>query len=732
MSGYTVNRQTGVAYTDEGPARYYGPKTPNYVNRNYDYTFIEIGGQFYPGDGGGDNDILRNMGTLQPSDHTPLNQTPVRNLTFWNHQKMNSAPSSREAIGAMIATSLANNFGASQGSPANWINDRAQGKNTPWFSHTYFPCVLREPSMRVDGSGNSDAGRILVVPYMVSVSNWPTNFFNRGSPSWVQVQTDDNYDQVYVNTQFIGDENAELSILGAINLSGIGRNAALARAPEVFVNITPAVSDTDAEKIMGRHGMAAFVLSGASMGAAVAMACMGGSPTFYTGFFGAVGDDLGVPVTPAQRRAANASGGYNMARNINLVESVDELYAKAAYVYAHAYLLCIPYSSAYRQPVQAFLDRFGSSDLAQLMRISQSLYTTAQMEDGRPFNLELTPLLMGATLAEYVVLASAAWTAFTRGFDVAENFAGSKQFIENTAMSTMVDKAKKQQGQREAAAKAAEERHNVLKPLPKAGRIAQKQEWANSKYDALYAAKQKKVDKAYMEKRQKAVAFAGGQKRVAPQFKKTLTKSILSRGGRTAAAPAGKVLKQLQAKQKARNVESKTGRLKMAHDIQKRKREMGPQRPGAVTAAYAAQDRSAQLQADQQKLDAMTQLAHAVSSMAQNQSAPQSSRQSTMPPTRAQSRAAPPATSSGPIGFDPMADFEPAGVTRSMKRPRPEQKARSGRANDADVASVGAATVSDPIAIREAARQAALRLRRQQDDDDDDDNGGYTEIGNGQ
>ena len=345
---------------------------------------------------------------------------------------------------------------------------------------------------------------------------------------------------------------------------------------------------------------------------------------------------------------------------------------------------------------------------------------------------------MGATLAEYALLAAAAWVAVTLGADQSQHYASSNQYLAGKGTEIVFAARAAAQTKRDAAAVVAQQRANVLKPLFKPERIEQKVKWANAKYDALYATKQTKVDKAYQEKRQKAIAVASGVKRPKNEQKKNIVTSILTRGGRAAAVPAGKVLKQLAAKAKAKNIESKTGRLKEARAMVAHRTAMSPQ-PGAATKAAVQADRDKRDNADQQKLDAMTQMANAVATMAQ-QRAPTSSQA----PTRAQSHAADDFdVNFGYDGLDDEGDEDSRNVTRPRATPGTRRalamkSAKVSGGNAPTVAAINAAAIQRAAGIlakkratmaqdgnpaMEMSRAAAQATRAAGDDD-----GGYSEL----
>lgn len=349
----------------------------------------------------------------------------------------NRAPASfDEAFGDIVGHALSRHQSLTGEPQMGWDD------NGPFLNYAFFPTILTTKQF----------GKC-VVPFCALYSSFqPTSGGDGILPhiaDWREFKTVGGITRTLnVDVALIGDTNSEYAIVSALNMTQPRQGS--------YVSIFPAPGDMGFLDAMFPE-LRRNAVRGASLGLAVAAAVLGMPSIAYTGYVRKLAPDMrdqsgkykGQEFDPAGYAALTGgvdfpqrqpvTGLQPVFRSSDMVEDVDMLGFKCAWSIVHQFPLIIPYKSDFQMPV---VPEFLRSERAQrqsyLLTMAPEAYTMVQAEEGIPFTLAKTPILIAVTLAEATILSAYAWIGFKVSKDVAVQ--NAMRTINERAYKTYADK----------------------------------------------------------------------------------------------------------------------------------------------------------------------------------------------------------------------------------------------------------------------------------------------------
>lgn len=309
-----------------------------------------------------------------------------------------------------------------------------------FFNSATFPVVMRWTE--------ADRTRALPLSYRVCYSSWEPSA-GKGpdtvlvhNPNWRRIALRPNQGStqpvyVFLDITLLGDSNAILAVQAALENSFPVDNAYIYFYPEVadkyYQETTSPFHDRNTHKITGSSlGMATFaavsgwpshhytgyisyIIPGYKMSnnpehrQGISSAVQGTNPTYWNNQ---------VPETTRikEQYTVTAKAVVGIVKQLNFVETIQDIPMKIAYCNANGYALMFPASSAYGDSISAFLDRSDNKEyLRNILSMMPLVYTMSLAQDGHAATTALpngqqfaANLFMGSTVTEFAALATIA------------------------------------------------------------------------------------------------------------------------------------------------------------------------------------------------------------------------------------------------------------------------------------------------------------------------------------
>lgn len=354
------------------------------------------------------------------------------------------------AFAALTARSLCRGQGAIGTPPVVW--EKSETGTNVAFNYTFFPVVGRVSTG--DGKGRPKWTSYLycaLYSQVVPSSGRGDDSVLQHVPSWTPIQTTgDDGGEINVDMSHIGDQNAWLAIYAALQNSRAQKG--------YYLSFFPVVGAEHFQSRIDRDGRHAWAVRGPSLGLAVAMAIVGGSPVMYTGYLKALfpngtTDDQLAKTTGVDYRAPRDSSGqvlpyptqgarvlsgqiasYNtteqrygpdpfrygavgtalstIMENLNYVETVHFLPQKVLLALTIAMPIVIPYYNSMGEKMESFIRSRNFQQTAFLIKMHSKTFTCADAQDGRSVTALAPNVFIAATLAEATILGAFAATVY--------------------------------------------------------------------------------------------------------------------------------------------------------------------------------------------------------------------------------------------------------------------------------------------------------------------------------
>lgn len=305
--------------------------------------------------------------------------------------------------------------------PRNTTKTNWDSGSQPWYNYAFFPVIrsygkLRRVMTYVAFYSNFDPWAKGQRPDGV-VGDGPGEQTPLGPgaeqviplspPQWMQYQTTQDpvtqlSESIWIDMQYIGNDDCRLSIQASLENTRPANGSYICFFPYVVPEVfrdegmrTYMISST--ERISD-----AWKVSGPSLGLALAAAILGAPSVYYTGFIRYI-----IPEHVLNKDRTSSDPYTRVQKQINFVEFVDQIPLKAAYCATHDLPLIFPNKDEFQKPQSDKISKV----VAAVAGFLPNVYTTADLEDGRPFmtRRSATPLCMVATISEMMILSSYLW-----------------------------------------------------------------------------------------------------------------------------------------------------------------------------------------------------------------------------------------------------------------------------------------------------------------------------------
>lgn len=298
-------------------------------------------------------------------------------------------------------------------------------KDRAWYNYAFFPVIRSYGKLRRVMTyvafysnfdpwlkGNRPDGKMGEGPGTNSPQSIPgrgaENVIPLSPPQWLEYTTTKDpvtmsQETVYVDMQYIGNDDCRLSIQATLENTRPADRSFIC----IFPFVTPDVFRDEGLRTYSidptqERASDSWKVSGPSLGIALAAAILGAPSIYYTGFIRYIIPDHVL------NKDRDASSPYTrVSKQINFVEFVDQVPLKAAYCATHDLPLIFPNKDEFQKPQSDKMSKI----VAAVAGFLPNVYTTADLEDGRPFmtRRSATPLCMVATISEMMILSSYLW-----------------------------------------------------------------------------------------------------------------------------------------------------------------------------------------------------------------------------------------------------------------------------------------------------------------------------------